>query len=427
MSNCLQMEDIKASLAMYCNESLRRSDDDSESDPLLKFGATWTFKDPDSLEAWSMEMIPFTHNMCFAFKFKRSQVFISLTKAERVKELDHLGDDIIQVKCMIGGVLINRADEYHFTIMLPSKAIPFTLAHLLKSLQPTEYAGEIKELENKAKDFIDSNKRPIVGKRLCSKVNSLLRDFAVIRAKLDAQRALASSRSVGHSPQRRPGGSQGSLDTVEGPLSSSRGKGKPRPSSASRGQQRPSKLNPAANRRVPVGASEGSEVDHPSLKEAMTQVPSTYDERASPDFKHITAVYKKFWTDCEDAYVFGIDFRKDISIHRLIEAPPEFNIRMKEMKLVQAMVLYLLNLLDRKAKQTLCVMPEGTSSKPQQWEEIKDGRFFIINGQHSVAASLSICDDASVVDDDVKNDFRVWSCFIVWSEDAEILRSISAY
>ena len=94
---------------------------------------------------------------------------------------------------------------------------------------------------------------------------------------------------------------------------------------------------------------------------------------------------------------------------------------------MQAMVLYLLNLPDRKAKQTLCVMLEERSSKPQQWEEIKDGRFYIINGQHSVAASLSICDDASVIDDDVKNDFRLWSCFIVWSEDAEILRSISAY
>ena len=218
--------------------------------------------------------------------------------------------------------------------MLLLKAIPFTLAHLLESLQPTEYASEIKELENKSKDFIDSNKRPIMEKQLCSKVNSLLRDFAVIKAKLDMQRALASSRSVGNSPQRRPRGSQGSVDTAGGPLSSSRGKAKPRSSSAGRRQQRPSKLNPAANRRVLVGTSEGSGVDHPSLKEAMMQVPSTYNERASPDFKHITAVYKKFWTDCEDAYVFGVDFRKDISIQRLIEAPPEFNICNKEMKLV---------------------------------------------------------------------------------------------
>ena len=261
------------SARMVVTSSLRRSNDDSESDPLLKFGATWSFKDPDSLEAWSMEMIPFTHDMCFTFKFRRSQVFISFTKAERVKEVDHLADDIIQVKCMTGGVLINPADEYHFTIMLPSKAIPFTLAHLLESLLPIEYVGEIKELENKAKDFIDSNNMLIVEKQLCSKVKSLLRDFAVIKAKLDAQRALASSRFVGNSPQRRLGRSQRSVDIAEGPLSTSRGKAKPRPSSACRGQQRPSKLNPAANRRVLVGTSEGSGVDHPSLKEAMMTSP----------------------------------------------------------------------------------------------------------------------------------------------------------
>ena len=44
-----------------------------------------------------------------------------------------------------------------------------------------------------------------------------------------------------------------------------------------------------------------------------------------------------------------------------------------------------------------------------------------------MAASLGICDDASVVDDDIKNYFRLWSCFIVWFEDAKILRSIFAY
>ena len=94
---------------------------------------------------------------------------------------------------------------------------------------------------------------------------------------------------------------------------------------------------------------------------------------------------------------------------------------------MEAMVVYLLNLPDRKTKQTLCIMPKGLTSKPQSWEEIKDGSFYIINGQHSIAANKKICDMGSGVDDDVRKDFRVWSCFVVWSEDAEILRSISAY
>ena len=111
----------------------------------------------------------------------------------------------------------------------------------------------------------------------------------------------------------------------------------------------------------------------------------------------------------------------------MVDVPTEYNIRSKEEKLVDAMVIYLLNLPDWKARQTLCVMPTNRIEKPTSWEEIKDGDFYIINGQHSVAASRLIMQVGSAADDNVKNDFRVWSCFIVWSSDAEILRSISAY
>ena len=110
-----------------------------------------------------------------------------------------------------------------------------------------------------------------------------------------------------------------------------------------------------------------------------------------------------------------------------MDAPAEYNIRSREDKLVDAMVIYLLNLPEWKARQMLCVMPTNRMEKPTSWEEIKDGDFYIINGQHIVAASRLITQVGSGADDNVKNDFCVWSCFIVWSSDAEILRSISAY
>ena len=46
-------------------------------------------------------------------------------------------------------------------------------------------------------------------------------------------------------------------------------------------------------------------------------------------------------------------------------------------------------------------------SKPTSWEEIKDGEFYIINGQHNVAASKKITKAKSGIDDDVKRDFRI--------------------
>ena len=66
-------------------------------------------------------------------------------------------------------------------------------------------------------------------------------------------------------------------------------------------------------------------------------------------------------------------------------------------------------------------------SKPTSWEEITDGEFYIINGQHSVVANKKITKAKSGIDNDVKRDFRVWSYFIVWSSESEILHSIFAY
>ena len=124
-------------------------------------------------------------------------------------------------------------------------------------------------------------------------------------------------------------------------------------------------------------------------------------------------MYKKFWFECKHAYIYGVDAKKKLSIDRMVDAPAEYNIPSREDKLVDAMVIYLLNLPDRKAWQTLCVMPMNRTEKPTSWEEIKDVDFYIINGQHSVAASRLIMQVGSAADDDVKNDFRVWSNFIV--------------
>ena len=47
---------------------------------------------------------------------------------------------------------------------------------------------------------------------------------------------------------------------------------------------------------------------------------------------------------------------------------------------------FLVYMLDPSLKQTLCIMPD-TEKKSTDSEQIKDGKFFIINEQHSVVAS----------------------------------------
>ena len=179
-------------------------------------------------------MILFTHDIQFCFKFRKNKLFLKLTTAECVKEVEFLDEDLIQVKCMTSRVLIRPQDVYHFTIILPSKRIPFTLSHFLESLEPTDYREEIKHVEAKINrgEYKERDGSPTVRKRLCMKVNSLLQDFVVIRRKLEAQRAFANPRSM--SREKRPRGpSQGSVDTAR--ASPASGKAKPRRQSSSMG------------------------------------------------------------------------------------------------------------------------------------------------------------------------------------------------
>jgi hypothetical protein len=105
-------------------------------------------------------------------------------------------------------------------------------------------------------------------------------------------------------------------------------------------------------------------------------------------------------------------------------APKDWTIREYEEKGMLNTKHYLVNMPDPLVKQTLCVMPD-TNEKPQSWEEIVAGKFFIINRQHSIAASKDM--QTSGRPEDIVKHFREWNCFIVWSKDKSRLRQIPGY
>ena len=57
------MDDVKASLSMYCYMIERPTDDLEETDSKLIYGGFWSFCNPDKVEAWSLAMIPITHDI----------------------------------------------------------------------------------------------------------------------------------------------------------------------------------------------------------------------------------------------------------------------------------------------------------------------------------------------------------------------------
>jgi hypothetical protein len=67
-------------------------------------------------------------------------------------------------------------------------------------------------------------------------------------------------------------------------------------------------------------------------------------------------------------------------------------VRACKMKIVQGLKQFLTEMGDINQRQTICLTPcteEGVllQKKPKSWDEIKDGMFLIINGQHSVTTS----------------------------------------
>jgi hypothetical protein len=63
--------------------------------------------------------------------------------------------------------------------------------------------------------------------------------------------------------------------------------------------------------------------------------------------------------------------------------------------------------------------------RPKHWEDIAKGMFFIINGQHSIGASLKM--QTSGLPQKIIEQFLQWNCFIVWSKDKNRLRQILGY
>ena len=346
-------------------------------------------------------------------------------------------------------------DQYHFTIVLNSEKINFSIMPFLESLEPMLCSAEVKELKESVDrgEYHNKDGTPLIGKRLCTKLGLLMNSFEVFKAKHNMQRSFMASRTISadHSSQgegqpsssKKPSGSQSrgkkskrppppptpiapTTEAVKPAAPTADAMTITAPIAETTSKPPPSK----SSRKKLEKESEESGLDSISYLEEMTLVLEALRTDNKPDYKNVSAMCKQYWETCTSAYIFRVNEKKLLSIERLIAALAEFNVRVKEDNIVKEMLHYLVNIPDKTTKQTLCVMPvmkKNNRRQPESWDEVKDGQFYIINGQHSVAASKMMMEEGSGVSEEVRNHFRTWNCFIVWSLDAEKLRYISAF
>ena len=168
------------------------------------------------------------------------------------------------------------------------------------------------------------------------------------------------------------------------------------------------KSDPAAGKRQKLQAKEEADSSYES---AIMELPSV-DKFEAIDYSNANLVFQQFFKECHDAFVFDPPTTKtELDVMRLIEAPEDWTIHAFENKGKKEIKKLMINMPDKSQKQTLCVMPK-LNVKPMTLEDMRACDFWIINGQHSVAALKEMINED--VPEQLRKDFCTWNCFIVW-------------
>ncbi|CAA9336781.1 hypothetical protein AVDCRST_MAG94-2149, partial [uncultured Leptolyngbya sp.] len=166
-----------------------------------------------------------------------------------------------------------------------------------------------------------------------------------------------------------------------------------------------------------------------SIASALTEIPTELRPGEQADYTSTTDIFEKYWSDCQDCYLFDISVKKELEVSQLFPAPEDWTIRAFEQKGMEVIMKFLMEMPDKTDKQTLCVMPAVVDDEvtAENWDELKKGKFWIINGQHSVAASKAMIAANPPIGEQTLKYFRTWNCYIVYTRDKEKLRKISAF
>jgi len=121
-----------------------------------------------------------------------------------------------------------------------------------------------------------------------------------------------------------------------------------------------------------------------------------------------------------ESYILDIGHKFEISIKQLETPPQNLNIWELEKHGVLKTMNYLFNMPDPDKKMTLCAYPQKVRVKPDKFDAVKGGKFWMVNGQHCMAVSKQM-QGMDNIPNDKKEKFKTWECFVVWNKDDSII------
>ena len=117
-------------------------------------------------------------------------------------------------------------------------------------------------------------------------------------------------------------------------------------------------------------------------------------EDAISDFEKFAKAQNDFWKECKGCYLF-CQQSHTVDIAQCVLAKEKYIIRRLQTKIVKSVKNELVQMGDEKMWQKVCLTPIDKDGKllrekPKSWNEIKFGKFMIINGQHNITMSKEL-------------------------------------
>ena len=157
-------------------------------------------------------------------------------------------------------------------------------------------------------------------------------------------------------------------------------------------------------------------------KERLHQHPRKTAQGKQIDFEDRRDELQQFKDRVKPIFPFGPETVHMVPVEQMDFAPKESKYRPFHESLSKSLLEIFLTALHPQ-KQTLTLMPD-CEEKPRSFEDVKDRKFFIINGQHSWAAAKMLIENP-YASDELKNQYKTWKCHFVWTKNMPLLSELS--
>lgn len=162
----------------------------------------------------------------------------------------------------------------------------------------------------------------------------------------------------------------------------------------------------------------------PKQKKEKSMVPE--DEG---DYVKFADLQTKFNDDYKSSFICDKEV-KLVEISQLQRGKDTWVVRGLERDIIDNLKIYLGRLGDISQRQTIVITPIDNvgnllEMRPVSWESIKDGKFAIIDGQHSVEASRELQHEP--VNEKRKAALLSWPAYVVYDKDPKRLTAISEF